>query len=119
MITKEQIILGTILGLLTIPLVFPYDKLNTSYWGGKQFYNEKVNHEFVCSIGEEIEKKLIKMKMLTNLNYEDQYKLRKYAYEEAYRHSINSFKADGIVFDKNQARGYRDALLSTLKKCGD
>lgn len=118
MITKKQIVLGAVLGILTIPLVFHYDKLNTSYWGGKQFYNEEVNHEFVCSIGEEIDKNIIRMKLLSNLDHMDQYKLRKYAYEEAYRHSINSFKADGIIFDKNQERGYRDALLSNLKKCG-
>lgn len=118
MITKKQTILGVVLGILTIPLVLHHDKLNTSYWGGKQFYNEEVNHEFVCSIGEEIEKKLIKMKLLSNLDHMDQYKLRNFAYEEVYRDSLNSFKAEGIIFDKNQERGYRDALLSALKKCG-
>jgi hypothetical protein len=118
MITKQQLILGVTTGILTLLLVFHYDKLNSSYWGGKQFYNEKANHEFVCSLGEEIEKNIIKLKVVGNLDYEDQYKLRKFAHEEVYRRSLNSFKADGIEFNKNQENGYRDALLSALKKCG-
>lgn len=119
---KYQVSAITIVTTLVILITsfFIFCPLSTSsYWGGKEYYEENVDHSYACSLSEDIEKNLIKLKMTTNADRVDIIKLRSFHYEDIYRKSLASFESTGVKFDKNHKKGYRAALLSELKDCSE